>query len=1112
MPETVFSDNATAKADINYWENKLQGSTPLGLPADFTRPTSKARGDTGIVNATVEGALYRQIFENCDKYQIKPPVFLLTIFQALLYRYTDKDDILLWSILPLLGDDGRTILLPVRNIVNGNQIFTDLLEKVNEEIEKGLDCSEAPAAGNSSSFLSIDVLFAYGNGAGNVLAQEASTRAELKLTVQNTGESFKLDFEYDKSLFKEDTISRMSGHYQQLLKAATNDPEKRIGSLQMLTPEEWQSIIADFNNTLTPYASEKNLAQLFEEQAERTPDAIALLQHEGSMTYNELNEKANILAWRLIENGVSTGDNIGLIAARGFDMIVGMYGIMKAGGAYVPIDPEYPLERQQYILSNSSVTRVVADNDYPLQNSVNPEVFVNLHSTDLNGVRKDNPGIKIDSKQLAYTIYTSGSTGRPKGVMIEHHSAVNLVQWVNKQFNICGDDRLLFITSMCFDLSVYDIFGMLAAGGSIAVVKQEEVMDVAKLKDMMLKYGITFWDSVPTTMDYLVRELENHDSDYLQPSLRIVFMSGDWIPVNLPGRIKKFFPNADVISLGGATEGTIWSNFYPVKQAGKDWSSIPYGRPIDNNFFYILNEQLQPAPLGVAGELYIGGVGVARGYANDPDKTNYSFVSDPFNDKAGGRMYRTGDLGRMLPDMNMEFIGRKDDQVKIRGFRIELGEIESVLKQCGAVRDVVVLAKNDKEGKKRLISYIVPSEHYKRDEVIAFLKTKVPDYMVPSLWMELAKLPLTTNGKVDKKALPDFEAEIQLKETYAAPQTESEKLLADIWSQVLKIGQVGVQDNFFDIGGHSLLAVQIMSRIEKKTGKKFPIATLFRFPTIASLGAFLDEEEEKDYHWRSLVPIKPSGHKTPVYLVHGIGMNVLNFNDLASYVDTEQPVYGFQGLGLDGAGNPPASIEEIASFYVNELLKHNPKGPYAVAGYSIGGFIAVEMARQLLAQGRQIKMFGIFDTDAENARENEPWHIIIPKVVKRYLPRFMGGEKSLRKQLAYVIRTRTEAIGDKVGIAKQAESKLYYALLNELIGRYQSALDNYTIKPVGAKVHLFKAKINVHYNDDKEYLGWKKFAKNGVELLAVPGDHLDMLKMPNAAVFGRILQNALDND
>jgi thioesterase domain-containing protein/acyl carrier protein len=662
---------------------------------------------------------------------------------------------------------------------------------------------------------------------------------------------------------------------------------------------------------------------------------------------------------------------------------------------------------------------------------------------------------------------------------------------------------------MCFDLSVYDIFGMLAAGGSIVIVEQQELMDVPKLKDMLSRYSITFWDSVPTTMDYLVRELEGQDNNYSQQSLRVVFMSGDWIPVNLPDRIKKHFPNTRVISLGGATEGTVWSNFYPVEEVDRSWSSIPYGRPMNNNFFYILNEQLQPVPVGVAGELYIGGVGVARGYANDKEKTDYSFVKDPFNDKAGGRMYRTGDLGRMLPGLNMEFIGRKDDQVKIRGYRIELGEIESVLRQCPLVSQAVVLAKADKDGKKRLVSYVVGTGKYDREEVITYLKSKLPDYMVPTLWVELDKLPLTSNNKIDKKALPDFDAEEQLKDQYVAPVSEPEKVLAGIWQEVLKLKTVGVNDNFFDIGGHSLLAVQIMTRIEKKTGKKLPIATLFKYPTVGLLNAFI-QKENAEAGWKSLVPIKASGSKMPLYIVHGAGLNVLNFSSLALYVDPEQPIFGLQAKGLDGVEEPMDSITDIARHYVSEILEHNPEGPYAIAGYSIGGFIAVEMARHLELMNKKVKMLAIFDTNAEDTQPKK-WHVILPKKIKRYMPKFLGGTKSLTRHLADIADQKLTAVVDKLGLSRKPESKEFYRLLNKIQEKHEYALNNYRLTPFNGFVYLFRANTCIHYTDDTKYLGWKKYALKGVKEFEISGEHSSMLLPPNVTEFAEFLQNVLDN-
>ncbi|HEX3385524.1 MAG TPA: thioesterase domain-containing protein, partial [Mucilaginibacter sp.] len=400
---------------------------------------------------------------------------------------------------------------------------------------------------------------------------------------------------------------------------------------------------------------------------------------------------------------------------------------------------------------------------------------------------------------------------------------------------------------------------------------------------------------------------------------------------------------------------------------------------------------------------------------------------------------------------------------------------------------------------------------YNREKVIDFLKAKLPDYMVPSLWMELGELPLTSNNKIDRKALPDFDAEEQIKDNYAAPRTETEKVMANIWQEVLKLPRIGIDDNFFDIGGHSLLAVQITTRIEKKLDKKLQIATLFSYPTIAQLTSFIDKENSKNIKWRSIVPIKPGGSKTPIYIVHGVGLNVLNFNELSQHVDSDQPVFGLQGIGLDGEEVSVDSIQSIASFYVEEVIKHNPDGPYAIGGYSIGGFIAVEMARQLEAMGREVKMLVIFDTDADNAREREPWHIIMPKIAKRYLPKFLGGSKSLGEQLVYVFNNKVAAIKGKLGLAKKAESDDYYALLDSIIRRYFTALQNYNLEPVNHTIYLFKAEVNDHYNDDEIFLGWKKYTTKEVKRYQVPGNHLSMMALPHVAELGKALQEALNN-
>lgn len=1124
MPDLILSDEKSYDVEISYWKEKLQGAGHVVMHTDFTK-TGSVKSTIASFEFTLEQQLVAKFNQLSEELEVSLFDTLLTAYKVLLYRYSSQEDICVGNIpdIPVENEltkssDPAFNTLALRSTVNGEDQFIDLLKRVKNTTLEASQNQNIPFETLVNNLVKVNrgenpffnTLFVLQSNA-NVGLDHELVENDVALVLNQTESGLKSKISYNKNLYKQETIERMGGHYAQLLHSIVNAPQTKIGALPMLTPEEEHEILIKFNDTLAYYPAEKTMVDIFEEQVVRTPDALALRQHDKTMTYRELNEKANQLANYLVENGAKLADNIGLITGRNFNMIIGMFGILKAGGAYVPIDPEYPIDRQEYILENSAAIKVLADGEYPLKELLPADKFVKINELDLSTYGTDNLGLKIDSTQLGYTIYTSGSTGRPKGVMIEHHSAVNLCLWVNKEYNIGTDDRLLFITSMCFDLSVYDIFGMLSAGGSLVIVEQHELMDVPKLRDMMLNYKITFWDSVPTTMDYLIRELESRDQEYLQETLKVVFMSGDWIPVNLPDRIKKYFPKTQVISLGGATEGTVWSNYFPLtEKVPADWASIPYGRPLANNFFYILNEQLQPQPIGIPGELYIGGVGVARGYANDEAKTNYSFVKDPFSDEAGGRMYRTGDLGRMMPSINMEFIGRKDNQVKIRGYRIELGEIESVLNQCDVVRQAVVLAKDDKDKKKRLVSYVVGKGDYSRDRVIDFLKAKLPDYMVPTLWMELDELPLTSNNKIDRKSLPDFDAEEQIKDSYVAPRNETEKVVSEIWQGVLKLPRVGVEDNFFDIGGHSLLAVQIMTRIEKKLGKKMAIAVLFDYPTVGKLSAHISQEDTRNIKWKSVVPIRAAGKKTPLYIVHGAGLNVLNFYDLASQLDPEQPVFGLQGVGLDGEPVTLDNIHDIAKLYLDELVKHNPNGPYQLGGYSIGGFIAVEMARQLEAMGKEVKMLAIFDTDADNCREMEPWYIILPKVARRYMPKFLGGKKSFFKQLSDKLNEKKMTVNERFGLKEKTESDEYYVLLESIVKKYVEALRKYKLTPVNFDIHLFKADFNDHYNNDEVYLGWKKYTSKEVKRYVTPGNHLTMMVQPNVSELAKAVQDALN--
>jgi len=866
----------------------------------------------------------------------------------------------------------------------------------------------------------------------------------------------------------------------------------------------------DFNDTIVEYPKEKTIFGLFEEQVLKTPEAIALQKGDTTLTYAQLNNAANRLAHFLVAKGVAAEESVGLIASRDFDMVTGMLAIMKAGGAYVPIDPAYPVDRQEYIFNQSQLKLVVADNDYPLKTIIGEQRFLKIDSAGYPGLSTDNPNTGVNSSQLAYTIYTSGSTGRPKGVMIEHHSVVNLILWVNQQFNIGTQDKMLFVTSMCFDLSVYDIFGILAAGGCVVIAESAEIHDVRRLQDMLIRHQITFWDSVPTTLDYLVRNLDEERKDYVYPGLKTIFLSGDWIPVDLPARSRKYFPNAQFTSLGGATEATIWSNFYLVNEVQPEWRSIPYGKPLNNNFFYILDEQLHPVPHGEIGDLYIGGVGVARGYANEPEKTAASFLPDPFNPLIGGMMYRTGDTGRMMPDFNMEFLGRKDNQVKINGFRVELGEIESVLNKCDQVQTAVMLAKKGPDGNKRLLAYVVPNGKFEKERLITFLKTQLPEYMIPGVWVEMDKMPLNANGKIDRNAMPDFEDAWLMKKSFVQADTTTEKIVTAVWEECMHLRNVSIDDNFFALGGHSLMAVQILSKLEKQLGRSFQLAVLFKYPDIRSLARFIDQDK-KEATYNCLVAIKPTGYKPPLYIIHGEGLNVLNFSRLAACMDPDRPVFGLQAVGLNGIDEPLDNLHDIAAYYLKEIIRHNPAGPYFLAGYSFGGYVALEIRKQLAAMGKCTEQLIMLDTDAEKS-EYKDWYYIIPQKVKRNVPVLLSFLRSSFHHPIANLRNQFNMQGSGIFARyfHKKESKSFYQLIKKIKDKHLFAFRNYKMEPFDGKVYLYKADICVHYVYDTEFLGWKKYARGGVVLHKVPGDHLSMLLSPNVEVFASLLSNSLN--
>jgi amino acid adenylation domain-containing protein len=612
------------------------------------------------------------------------------------------------------------------------------------------------------------------------------------------------------------------------------------GNEFQLLPVRQRKSRIEVNSTDAPVSSEM-LHTLFMKQVFEYPDRVAVISSGGSLSYEELYKRSCAVSYLLSGNGGCSNGLVGIVMEKGCEQVVGVLGVLQSGGAYLPIDSDLPKERFWYLLKNGGVNLVLTqswlDEVLKWPDGVKRLCVDKISSS--NGV--DSFDIVPNPDDLAYVVYTSGSTGLPKGVMVDHRGAVNTIIDINRRFGVSYKDRVLALSSLSFDLSVYDIFGILAAGGAIVLPDADRIRDPSHWLELMRKDMVTVWNSVPMFMQMLV-EYASGSNKVLSESLRLVLLSGDWIPLDLPGKCKALVDGVEVISLGGATEASIWSILYSIGKIDPGWSTIPYGLPMTNQRFSILNDFMDDCPDWVTGKLYIGGIGVAKGYWRDEEKTKDSFIIHP---RTGERLYCTGDLGRWLPDGNIEFLGREDFQVKIRGYRIELGEIETALREHPGVKDAVVNAVGDPHGDKRLIGYVVLDEgEFSTADLQNFLRRKLPEYMVPVSFIVLDALPLPPTGKIDRKSLSELEAlPSEAKVRYVAPQTELERVVEAILQEVIVgIDKIGIHDNFFDLGINSVHMIRIQNKLEQRLKRKISVLDLFEYPNISSLTECLSQD------------------------------------------------------------------------------------------------------------------------------------------------------------------------------------------------------------------------------------------------------------------------------
>ena len=817
--------------------------------------------------------------------------------------------------------------------------------------------------------------------------------------------TWRLEFDANPDLYDTHSLALLQARFVTLL-AAIDNPAALVGQLDILPSNERRQVVFDWNNTSADYPRNQTICDLFESQAHRTPNRVAVVFENARLTYRELDQLADRLARNLVRLGIRPNERVGLYVERSLEMVVGLLGILKAGGAYVPLDPNYPHDRLSLILDDAQPRVLVTQKRLPNQLQASHAAILCLDTvcTDTIDAERTHSATRPGAGDTACVLYTSGSTGRPKGVQIPHRAVVNFLQAMQREPGITCEDKVLAITSLSFDIAGLELYLPLVSGAQVTIAPADIAADGIRLAALIKDCAPTIMQATPTTWRLLL-EAGWEGSRKLK-----ILCGGEAWPADLAHALLQRCQS--LWNMYGPTETTIWSAVARIELG----QPVLIGPPIANTTFYVLDRTDQPAPIGVPGELYIGGDGVALGYLNQPELTAERFVVNPFSNEPASRMYKTGDLVRRGMDGYLEFLGRLDHQVKIRGFRIELGEIETVLRQHPDVRDAVVVARAGRAGEKQLVAYVTaadsspPSTVGLRD----LLRQKLPPHMMPSAFVAVDVFPTTPNGKIDRNALPspDDQMRRDTSVAYVAPRTPMEELLAAFWRDRLGLRQIGVHDNVFDLGGDSLAILQLSLEIERATGQTVPMTSIFDAPTIARMAAILDGQPFATDD-SPLVVLRPGTDGPPVFIIHPVGGSTMQLIPIAKTFPGRRRVYGVQARGLDGTVRPIDRVDAMADHYLKAIKQAQPQGPYLFAGMCFGGLVALEIARRLLEQGDTIGMLACLDTYPHP--RYWPLSAKISYFVVRRVKEFVATLKLLgpREAGAYII-TRFKALSQKI--------------------------------------------------------------------------------------------------
>jgi amino acid adenylation domain-containing protein len=984
---------------LDYWKKQLAGASGvLEIQTDLPRPATQSfHGASCEFNLSVETARLLKrlgLQESATSFMM-----LLAAFNVLLYRYSGQADILVGA--PVSGRDYpelenlvglfvNTIVL--RTDLSGEPGFRELLsrvrsttigaysnqeipfEKVIEEVNPARDLSRSPL---------FQVMFSFQQGGpqaardfGNLQmspfgVNAGTSKFDLELLITETDQGFDGILEYNTDLFLPETIAAMVRHFRNILEQGARHPDCPVSRLCLLDEKERQEITDHFSAGPTRELPKLCFHQLFESQAEKTPDDPAVIAEDGSLTYRELSAKANSAAHALMEKGLTRESIVAVLSDRGSTLLCSMLGIWKAGCAYLPLDPRYPARRLAQMLEQARVETVIVSPAWKealLQAIAGAQRGLSINVLDseilLADAARDNPVLDCVPEDLAYVIFTSGSTGMPKGAMVEHKGMLNHLFAKVEDLNLTAKDVVAQTASQCFDISIWQFLSALMVGGRTCVWPDAIAYNPARLLEELEKAEVSVLEVVPSLLRLILDEVDRAPQQYSLRFLRWLIPTGEALPAELVRRWLEHYPAIPMVNAYGPTECSDDVTHCPI-YAGPPMhaTSVPIGRPVRNMSLHVLDAHMQLLPVGVPGELFISGVGVGRGYIHNPETTVLAFCPNPISADANQVLYRTGDRVRFLRDGKLDFLGRVDHQVKVRGFRIELGETEFRLRQHPGVRDCAVVDTKDAESNTQLVAYVVLDQQSPPsvEDLRKFLKLSVPEYMVPSLILVLKALPLTASGKLDRKALPKPDLDMVARSPFAAPQTQIERRLARILEGVLHTSSIGIHDSFFDLGGHSILALRLMGEIQNRFGRKLPLTTLFQHGTIKELAAIL-EETFSQAPSSPLIAMQPSGTNPPIFFVHVGSGEVMCYLDLVRHLGRNQPFYGLQDPNLYSDSVVEMSLEKRAALYLDAVRSEQPRGPYFLGGWSFGGLTAFEMARQLRARGETVGLLALLDT------------------------------------------------------------------------------------------------------------------------------------------------------